>query len=154
MLSRLICFSVTLLSLSIAANTQTSTQANIIQPPDLNADYSYNYKQIKNVEPNVSTLTTDLFGDKIDLASGGLRFSQTDVSIPGNFALDVAFTRTMSGPESWFRETQELGNWSIDLPHVRSNYVAWDDGTPHGNFTSTADGKPPTGPMAERVAQS
>jgi len=141
MLSRLICFSVTLLSLSIAANTQTSTQANIIQPPDLNADYSYNYKQIKNVEPDVKTLTTDLFGDKIDLASGGLRFSQTDVSIPGNFALDVAFTRTMSGPESWFRETQELGNWSIDLPHVRSNYVAWPDGTPHGNFTSTADGK-------------
>ena len=63
MLSRLICFSVTLLSLSIAANTQTSTQANIIQPPDLNADYSYNYKQIKNVEPDVKTLTTELFGD-------------------------------------------------------------------------------------------
>ena len=124
-----------------ATVSSTDTTTNIIQPPELNADHNYNYQQIKNVEPEVETLTTALFGDQIDLASGGLRFSQTDVSLPGNFALDVAFTRTLSGPESWFRETQELGNWSIDLPHVRSNYVAWPDGTPHGNFTSYVDGK-------------
>src|SRR5687768_1527963 len=38
----------------------------------------------------------DLFGDAVNLSNGALSFSVTDVSVPGNNTLPVAFTRTLS----------------------------------------------------------
>jgi hypothetical protein len=38
----------------------------------------------------VATLGPDLFGDKVNLYSGALEFTQTDVSIVGNNALPVS----------------------------------------------------------------
>ena len=101
--------------------------------------FTYNYNELNNVETNVPTLTTDLMGDNVDPATGTLRFSHTDVSIPGNFAIDVAITRTLSDPLNWHAETRELGNWSLDIPHVRSNYITSVD----GSFTGTQDGSTP-----------
>lgn len=56
----------TLLALtSVSANTQHIFDPNVVQK-----DYGYNYKELNNVETNVSTHTTELFGDTIDPASG------------------------------------------------------------------------------------
>lgn len=87
-------------------------------------DYGYNFHEENNITPDIETLTTDLFGDKIDIGSGSIRFEQTDISIPGNSELQVAITRTLSDPDSWFRETREFENWSLSIPHVRSAYIA------------------------------
>ena len=50
------------------------------------------------VKPNdqVKALSGDVFGDAVNLSSGTLSFSQTDVSIPGNSDLPIAITRTFS----------------------------------------------------------
>ena len=94
------------------------------QEPKFKEERGFNYKDANNVQTDVKTLTTDLFGDQIDPGTGSLQFSQTDVSIPGNFNLPVAITRTLSAPDSWFREAQQLGNWSLDIPHARSTFVS------------------------------
>jgi len=91
--------------------------------------YTYNYNELNNVETNIPTLTTDLLGDKIDPATGSLSFSHTDVSIPGNFDINVAISRSLSDPLNWYKATRDIGNWSIEIPHVRSNYVTSLDGS-------------------------
>jgi RHS repeat-associated protein len=85
--------------------------------------YSYNYSEINNVQTDVTTLTTELMGDTIDLESGTLSFTQTDVSIPGNFNIPVQIQRTLSSPDNWYKETRDFNNWSLAVPHVRSTYV-------------------------------
>lgn len=42
----------------------------------------------------VSALGPNLFGDQVSLSNGALSFSVTDVSLPGNSALPVAFSRS------------------------------------------------------------
>ena len=86
-------------------------------------DYGYNFHEANNINPDLQTMTTDLFGDKIDPASGSVSFEQTDISIPGNSGIPVTITRTLSDPDSWFRETRDFENWSLAIPHVRSTYI-------------------------------
>ncbi|MCO7226578.1 RHS repeat domain-containing protein [Pleionea sp. CnH1-48] len=86
-------------------------------------DYGYNFHEQNNITPDIPTMTTDLLGDQIDPSSGSISFTQTDISIPGNSGLPVAITRTLSDPDSWFRETREFENWSLSIPHVRSTYI-------------------------------
>ena len=95
----------------------------IFEVPELTSSFYYNYKEQNNVNPDVQTLTTDVFGDKIDLGSGIVSFTQTDVSLPGNFNIPVAITRTLSSPDSWHNAPLQFGNWSLDIPHVSSVYV-------------------------------
>lgn len=44
----------------------------------------------------ISPTGTDLFGDQVSLYDGGLSFKVTDVSLAGNSALPVEFTRTFT----------------------------------------------------------
>jgi hypothetical protein len=44
----------------------------------------------------VSALSDDAFGDNISLFNGSTSFTVTDISLPGNAALPVAFGRTFS----------------------------------------------------------
>ena len=85
--------------------------------------YSYNYGEMNNVETDVTTLTTELMGDSIDPNTGTVSFTHTDVSLPGNFNIPVMIQRTMSDPDSWYKESLELGNWSLAIPHVRGTYI-------------------------------
>ncbi|HBF46602.1 MAG TPA: hypothetical protein DDW91_09085, partial [Shewanella frigidimarina] len=85
--------------------------------------YGYNYGEMNNVETKVATLTTDLMGDSLDMNSGALSFTHTDVSIPGNFSIPVQVQRTLGSPDNWYKETRELHNWSLAIPHVRTTYV-------------------------------
>ncbi len=81
---------------------------------------------------NVSAL-----GDTYDPASGSVGFSVTDVSLPGNFALPVAFTRTFNvGAGRTFSSTTEsVGGWSIDVPYIRAHYIDA-SGISHVNVTT------------------
>jgi len=102
-------------------------------------DYGYNFHEANNITPDIQTLTTDLFGDKIDPSSGSIAFEQTDISIPGNSSLPVAITRTLSDPDSWFRETRDFENWSLAIPHVRSTYITNSLGNSRNSYWATGD---------------
>lgn len=90
--------------------------------------YTYNFNELNNVQTDVATLTTKLMGDKIDPATGTISWTQTDVSLPGNFDLPVTLERELSDTSNWTGASREFGNWSLSVPHVRSSYVADNNG--------------------------
>jgi len=67
----------------------------------------------------LSALTNDLAGDHIDIDTGALSFTATDVSLPGNNGLAVEFTRALSRD----RSGQKWGDWVIGIPSISRNYV-------------------------------
>ena len=105
-------------------------------PPET---FTYNFNEINNVTTDVPTLTTDLMGDRIDPSTGTISWSHTDVTIPGNFDIEVSLTRTLEDTGNWFGATRELGNWSLAIPHVRSTYVT----EVNGSLTSAQYGVQP-----------
>ncbi|MCD9126052.1 RHS repeat protein [Luteimonas fraxinea] len=67
----------------------------------------------------VSPLGPDLMGDEVSLSDGSLSFRVTDLSIPGNDSLPVAFTRKMSVVDRTGRlRDAPLGDWDIELPSI------------------------------------
>lgn len=72
-----------------------------------------------------------LFGDKVDLYSGTLSFSATDVSITGNNAMPVAITRKLTiydrrGYGGAVRGP--FADWGIDIPNVNGVFsTTWHD---------------------------
>ena len=58
-----------------------------------------------------------IVGDSTSLADGSLSFAHTDVSLPGNSGLPVAFTRSYSvNGVSYFGSV--LGGWHLDVPMI------------------------------------
>ncbi|SQH77281.1 conserved exported protein of unknown function [Shewanella benthica] len=100
--------------------TSGSNAQDIVIPKET----GYNFLEVNNVNPNISTLTTDLFGDQIDYNTGSVNFTQTDIELQGNFNIPVRLTRRLSDPDSWYKESLEMGTWSVDIPHVRSAFIS------------------------------
>ncbi len=67
--------------------------------------------------------STELLGDAIDLNSGSVSFTATDVSIPGNFAINVALSRRHHDVNTTYRNTAEFGDWGLDLPSIQTRLV-------------------------------
>ena len=70
-----------------ASATGDSRQTPSTEPMDVNI-----LERLK-VSPTITPETTDLLGELIDLNSGSISFKHTDISLPGNSALDVAVRR-------------------------------------------------------------
>ncbi|MBF7074759.1 hypothetical protein ISG33_15230 [Glaciecola sp. MH2013] len=52
------------------------------------------YIERQNVEERLKPFGENLLGDSLDIKTGVVSFSNTDISIPGNFSIPVSFTRT------------------------------------------------------------
>jgi RHS repeat-associated protein len=103
-------------------------------------------KLIKSAE-TVGTVGPDLFGEEINFQRGGFSLRVTDVSLPGNNALPVAFSRTFvtktAGGAMKGTTTQPnvrdgaLGDWEIDLPYIGGVFPQ-QTGWVYGNGLSSA----------------
>jgi hypothetical protein len=72
-----------------------------------------------NASKAVSALGPNFAGDQVSLSNGALSFQATDVSLPGNGSLEVAFSRSYSVRNRKDTVTDEmLADWSVDLPHI------------------------------------
>lgn len=75
--------------------------------------------------------TNSMFGETVDLYSGALSFSATDLSIPGNNALPVAIVRKLSIHDRRHYGTAARGplaDWTIDIPNVSGVFATtWHD---------------------------
>jgi RHS repeat-associated protein len=87
---------------------------------------SNNYRELFNLEHEVTPYTSKLFGEQIGLSTGSLSFKQTDFSIPGNSPLLVNATRVFVSADSLDSNTRDFGSWGLDLPHIRSNIMTLD----------------------------
>lgn len=79
----------------------------------------------------LKALGPNLFGEEISAYTGGISFSQTDLSLPGNDDLPVAVTRRLvvDGNKSpsvttdanlW--DVYAFGEWELDLPYLSGMY--------------------------------
>jgi len=100
------------------------------------------------VNLTVTPETTDLLGDNIDLSTGSLSFRHTDISIAGNSGLDVSLSRVFKGSSFAFANSIELGDWQLDIPHIKTTLL-WNSGTMDtGKFTGAwGQGRPCSGEL-------
>ncbi|MDQ3205779.1 MAG: RHS repeat protein, partial [Pseudomonadota bacterium] len=96
---------------------------------------------------SVSAIGPDLFGDRVSMSNGALSFSVTDVSLPGNNALPVAFTRTFqvrNSADPYIHNDFPLEDWEIDLPNISGTFAGeWISGasaTPYQRCSVTGPG--------------
>ncbi|RKH49245.1 RHS repeat domain-containing protein [Corallococcus llansteffanensis] len=83
----------------------------------------------------VATIGTHLFGDQLNLYSGRLEFTQTDVSLPGNSKLPVAVGRRLIANVPGV-SARPFGRWLMDIPNI------------HGMFSSRDGWKAANGTVA------
>ncbi|NQY64480.1 MAG: hypothetical protein HRT38_12225 [Alteromonadaceae bacterium] len=76
-----------------------------------------------NINETITAETTDLMGERIDLNTGALTFSQTDVSLPGNNNLSVAIHRTFKGGNYDYFNTVDMHDWMLDLPYIHTTLL-------------------------------
>ena len=93
-------------------------------PDDPTAAWQPYDKQITNRQ-TLATFGPDLFGDHVDLQSGALSFSATDISIPGNNALPVEFKRSLqiSNQKDVTVVDRAFKDWDIDVPRLEGTFA-------------------------------
>ena len=92
-------------------------------------NFAEEYTKLVSKASDVSHLDDRLFGDEVSLYSGGLSFTQTDVSLPGN-GFPMAITRSFQVEERngniiW--NNMALGDWNLELPRLHGVFA-----TSHG----------------------
>ncbi|WP_426209249.1 hypothetical protein [Massilia sp. TWP1-3-3] len=91
------------------------------------------YEQAAQIHaPNaVASIGVDLFGDTVNLYTGRLSFVQTDVSLKGNNALEVAASRRFVPATSVYDKKGRFGRWELELPQMHGIFnMAKSYGTP------------------------
>ena len=89
------------------------------QPAQTVKDMEVNWNVRQATDSRLTMLDNTLMGDSVDPDTGGLNFSHTDVSLPGNFGLEVAIRRNLS--QGWkYHETvaAEFGDWWLEVPKI------------------------------------
>lgn len=66
----------------------------------------------------------DLFGDTVNLYTGSVSFLQTDVSLKGNSALQVAVSRRFVPATSLLDKKGRFGRWELEIPRMHGIFSA------------------------------
>jgi RHS repeat-associated protein len=102
-----------------------------------------------NVSYEITAETTDLMGEQIDLNTGALSFKQTDIQVPGNFAIPVAITRITGTADVEYSANRLLGDWSLELPYVSTTMASIDGNTFTGSWAANKACSGPLNPGTE-----
>ena len=98
-----------------------------IAPGDGDGDLPPYYKDVlaqTDVRYDITAETTGLIGEQIDLNSGAVSFSQTDLTIPGNSKLlPISVSRSFSDANFKQKATAEFADWSLDLPSIHTTVL-------------------------------
>lgn len=102
------------------------------QPPAGTSDTQVyqEYGQRMRSAQMVSPLSSDLFGENINLFDGQTEFSNVDISIPGNNDLPVQLRRRLSimrTPDTGDPIYGGVGEWDIDVPYMSGVFPGGDD---------------------------
>ena len=101
------------------------------------------YDQQLEEKRKIAQLHTDsMFGETIDLYSGALSFSVSDISLPGNNGLPVEIRRSYTVFDA-APNTGAFGNWELDIPRIHAVFSSeWG----HSNWcTKNAPSTTPNG---------
>lgn len=126
-------------------NIESVPELEDVEPPtsvpDNNGETDYSWtnseellKKLK-INDSITPETTNLLGEQINLDTGTVSFSYTDVSLPGNFDLPVEITRTYKGRQSMLNSELPMGDWDLDIPMITTK-VMWASG---GHYSAPWD---------------
>ena len=95
-------------------------QTTPLPPTDLSVDTSFQteYTKLVNGGESIGAYDTGLFGDSVNLYTGATEFAATDVALPGNDELAVAFGRQRSIENRVGQGVLALGDWDMDVPYM------------------------------------
>lgn len=109
--------------------------------------YQEEYAKLIKADQEVAPLTDGMFGDSVSLYNGSTEFVQTDVSLSGNSALPVAFSRRFAvenrGGGGLTSNRYALGDWDVELPYISAVHVqggGWTVELPTGASTLRCSG--------------
>ncbi|MGN6513713.1 MAG: RHS repeat domain-containing protein, partial [Lysobacteraceae bacterium] len=123
---------------ALATDTQSLTgQATLAGSGSTDSGAIAYGEQVLGPQKHATGLTAlgpDLFGEEVNTFTGGLSFSQTDLSLPGNDGLPVQVSRRMvvDGNKSPNFGTDHninlwrgypFGEWELDLPYLGGTYT-------------------------------
>ncbi|HEX7801988.1 MAG TPA: RHS repeat-associated core domain-containing protein [Pseudoxanthomonas sp.] len=106
------------------------------------------FDQRLKASQSVTPLGPDFAGDQVSLSNGALSFAATDVSLPGNDGLSVAFARSFDVKNRKQYGSQEmLADWTVEVPQISGVFPGdWVvQGATPGNRCSSP-GSPPIPP--------
>ena len=102
------------------------------------------YDKLISKTQSVGALGPDLFGDAVSFYNGALSFTATDVSLPGNNGLPVAFTRSFTVANRWGDSIHDgvMADWELETPRLEGVFVSgWQSAC---NAATASAGRPPT----------
>ena len=78
------------------------------------------YDKLINTKAAIGAMGSGLLGDTVNYYTGGLSFSSTDISLPGNSALPVSLSRTfsVSNRKGYPSNDLPMADWDLDLPRL------------------------------------
>ena len=105
------------ITLSMAVPTATHAQVDFEQ----NGVPKVEWQKQLEVGGHLGALDMSLMGDTIDLHTGTLSFTHTDISLPGNFALPVELKRRRTqGQLNHATVDAGFGDWALVTPRVEA----------------------------------
>lgn len=142
-----LCMSIAMVfGAAIAQDDPGANQEEPIEP-------SIEWEKRQGAESRLEAFGPDLLGDGIDPHTGTIQFSHTDVSIPGNFDLEVAIHRKRSQGSFFKRSVHaEFGDWQLDVPRIHVTLphdLAWNQNRCSDDFDVTFPTIYQTGPVYE-----
>lgn len=77
------------------------------------------YKRVLMVSDTIEPLGDSPFGEQMDMATGGLSFTQMDIDLPGNgLQIQVVRTAALDRYERDEPRTGSFGDWELELPRI------------------------------------
>ncbi|MBO6228493.1 MAG: sugar-binding protein, partial [Shewanella sp.] len=95
-----------------------------------------------NIKTEVTPETTELFGEKVDLNSGAISMTNTDLVIPGNFPIEMGITRVYKGVHYSQGQLLQFADWQLDIPSISTTIVDGDS-----TVNTWTNGKPCSGSL-------
>jgi hypothetical protein len=126
----------------LMASAHLSANTQVVSREFLN---EHVHKRLK-VDPAVSYLQTDLFGDSVHLSNGKVSLKNTDIALPTSSLFPITISRRYVGPRGVAHNNLSFGDWELDIPMYYSQVVKddvlsglysgiWGQGSPcDGNF--------------------
>ncbi|WP_317930587.1 hypothetical protein [Halioxenophilus sp. WMMB6] len=74
------------------------------------------------VSESITPETTELLGERLDLATGSLTFGHTDVSLGGTNGMDISISRAWRSRSRNERD-YDMADWEFEIPHIRANVL-------------------------------
>jgi YD repeat-containing protein len=79
------------------------------------------YAKLIQAHSRIGSLDGGFFGDHVDLATGRLDITQTDIDLPGNNGLDVRVGRRFEVGRD--HNVGHFGYWDLDIPHLHGTFA-------------------------------